>query len=95
MLDLKGVMVTLEKLRDEKEPGEVVCTEGAKHTTYSYVLKGTEAFAFGITRSSRAKSIHFGYVPRQMGLKKAKYRDLHDCPMSKADFNELVESNLL
>ena len=95
MLDLNGVMLTLEKLRDKKEPGEVVCTEGAKHTTYSYVLNGVEVFAFGITRSSKVKSIHFGYVPRQMGLKKAEYCDLHDCPMTKAKFNKLIESEPL
>lgn len=92
MLDLKGVMVTLEKLRDKNEPGEVVSTQGANHPIYSYVLNGTEVFAFGITRSSKAKSKRFYYLPQQMGLSRAQYRDLHDCPMSKAEYNELVES---
>jgi hypothetical protein len=88
-------MLSLEKLRDKMEPGKVVSTEGAKHTTYSYVLNDVELFAFGITRSSKAKSKFFNYVSRQMALKKAEYRELHNCPMSKADFNKLVQPRLL
>jgi hypothetical protein len=95
MLDLKGVMVTVKKLNDKKEPGEVVATERAKHTIYSYVLNDEEVFAFGITRSPKAKSLQFHYVPEQMGLQRAEYRDLHGCPMSKAEFNMLIKSRLV
>ncbi len=90
MLDLKGILKTLEKLDDQSAPGRIDYHEGRRHPRYSYVLEGTEVFSFGFTRSSSAKSMEFDYVPRQMGLKRKEYRDLHDCPMTKKQYNEKV-----
>ncbi len=94
MLDLEGILKTLRKLGDQSDPGHVEYHEGRKHPRYSYVLQGTEVFSFGITRGSSAKSIEFNYVPRQMGLKRKEYRDLHDCPMTKEQYNiKMIESD--
>ena len=93
MLDLKGILKTLEKLSTGNDPGQVEFHEGRKHPRCSYVLEGTEVFSFGFTRSSSTRSMRFDYVPRQMGLKRSEYRDLHDCPMTKEQYNKkMIES---
>jgi uncharacterized protein YceH (UPF0502 family) len=93
MLDLKGIKKTLKKLKDTDEPGELVVKEsGQKENRYSYLFDGKMEFTFGITRSSKAKSKRFSYIPGQMGLKRSEYKLLHDCPMSKKDYNnKLIE----
>lgn len=93
MLDLRGIKKTLEKLDDSDGPGRVESREGRNHSRYSYVLGGTLVFSFGVTRSSKSKSIAFDYVPRQMGLKRMEYRDLHDCPMSKEQYNQKMKES--
>jgi hypothetical protein len=90
MLDLAGVKKTLEKLDDKSLPGHVEYHERRKHPRYSYVLEGTEVFSFGYTRGSKAKSKELTYVPRQMGLTRGQYRDLHNCPMSKEQYNQKI-----
>jgi hypothetical protein len=95
MLDLKGISKTLAKLDDQGVPGHVDYHEGRKHPRVSYILEGTEVFSFGLKRGSAAKSMEFDYVPRQMGLKRKEYRDLHDCPMSKEEYNKkLIASDM-
>lgn len=47
-----------------------------------------------LPRGSNAKSVRFDYLPRQMGLKRKEYRDLHDCPMTKKQYNiKMIESD--
>lgn len=94
MLDLKGIKKTFKKLSKKNEPGETVIQEsGRPENRYSYFLNGKMAFTFGITRGSRGKSIKFRYVPKQMGLSASEYQKLHDCPLSKKEYNEiLIES---
>lgn len=96
MLDLKGIMKSIEKLEDQKEPGKIEIEEGRKHTRYTYILEGTVAFSFGLTRSSKAKSKTFYYVPQDMGLTMPEYRKLHDCPWTKKNLNEkLIQSGMV
>lgn len=87
MLDLKGIAKSIGKLQDNEEPGEIEIEERTKHTRYSYILEGTMVFSFGLTRSSKAKSMKFHYVPTNMGINRSEYQKLHDCPWSKKDFN--------
>jgi len=87
MLDLDGILKTLKKLDDRTEPGCVEFREGKKHSRYSYVLEETVVFSIGLTRGSSAKSMEFNYVPKQMGLNRKEYRDLHVCPMTKEQYN--------
>ncbi|MHA2054391.1 MAG: hypothetical protein ACW99F_12410 [Candidatus Hodarchaeales archaeon] len=60
---------------------------GRKENRYSYLFNGKMEFTFGITRSSKAGSKKFRYVPRQMGLNNSEYKLLHDCPWNKKDYN--------
>ena len=94
MLDLKGVETTMEKLRKGEGPGEVEhIPEGRGEIRYAYYLKQKMAFTFGLTRSSRAKSKKYYYVPRQMGITNGEYRKLYECPWRKKDLNKkLIES---
>lgn len=97
MLDLKGIKNTMKKLKKDDEPGEIQYIDhGRRERRYSYYLKGIMVFTFGLTKSSRANSIKFNYVPEQMHLKRSEYRKLHDCPMSKKEYNEkLIQSKII
>ena len=94
MLDLKGLKKVVKKLNKDEAPGEIIFDEeGRKEIRVSYLLNEEMRFTFGLTRSSRAKSKRFSYIPRQMGLKTGEYRKLHDYPWTKKDFNrKLLES---
>lgn len=91
MLNLSGIRTALAKLekQNKDDPGEIKYTEtGRKENRYSYYYKGIMIFTFGITSGSQAKSKTFDYVPRQMHLKRQQYKSLHDCPWTKANYNE-------
>jgi hypothetical protein len=91
MLDIKGIQQTMKKLEDEAQPGEVRFTVSrGGENRFSYYLHGQLVFTFGLTRGSHKKSTQFHYVPRQMHLQRRQYKELHDCPMSKADYNQLL-----
>ena len=91
MLDLKGIKKSLKKLKRKNEPGDLKIEEaGRPETRYSYYLDGQMVFTFGLTRSSKAKSKRFRYVPQQMGLTTQEYKNLHDCPWNKRDFNKKI-----
>jgi hypothetical protein len=94
MLDLKGIEIVMKKLGDETQPGEIRFTASrGGENRFSYYFNGQLIFTFGLTRGSRQKSKHFHYVPRQMHLQRRQYQELHDCPMSKAEYNQhLVDS---
>ena len=86
MLDIDGIKIVLEKLKDKTEPGELKCIEGGRREKrYSYYYKGKLIFTFGLTRSSSAKSKKFGYIPRQMCLLTNEYRKMHDCSWYKKE----------
>jgi hypothetical protein len=98
MLTLKGIQRTMDKLKRKSENGEAVegeivfDTRRGGDNRYSYYYQDQLIFTFGITRSPRKKSKKFGYVPRQMHLQQQEYRRLHNCPMSKKEYNEkLIE----
>jgi|GEM_PF-2535019 len=91
MLDLKGIERVMKKLEDETHPGEIrFTTKRGGENRFSCYFKGQFIFTFGLTRGSRQKSKQFHYVPRQMHLQRWQYKELHDCPMSKADYNQLL-----
>ncbi|MEW6665149.1 MAG: hypothetical protein AB1512_08005 [Thermodesulfobacteriota bacterium] len=94
MLDLRGIERVMEKLRDKNAPGELEYSpEGRSEIRYSYYLNGKMMFTFGLTRGSKAKSKSYYYVPRQMKVNNRGYKDLHDCPWKKFDYNKhLIES---
>ena len=94
MLDLKGIEKSLSKLKSNKEPGLLRREpSGRAEIRYSYVLNEEMVFTFGLTRSSKARSKKYHYVPHQMGLINKEYRMLHDCPWSKADYNNKLANN--
>lgn len=97
MFDLKGINKVITKLENAEEPGTITYKEaGQKEIRCSYELNGKMAFTFGLTRSSKAKSKNFRYVPRQMGITNKKYRKLHDCPWKKQDYNkELIKLRIV
>lgn len=89
MLDLKGIHRSLEKLKLRNAPGDLKhVSTGRSEIRYSYFLNEKMVFTFGITRSSKAKSKKFHYVPRQMGLTRQEFKKLHDCPWNKIDYNK-------
>ena len=91
MLDLKGIESVMKKLKDETQAGEVRFTASrGGENRFSYYFQGQLIFTFGLTRGSRQKSKQFHYVPRQMHLQRWQYKELHDCPMSKAEYNQLL-----
>jgi len=91
MLDAKGIEIVMKKLKDETQPGEIrFTTSRGGENRFSYYFKGQLVFTFGLTRGSRQKSKQFHYVPRQMHLQRRQYLELHDCPMSKASYNQLL-----
>lgn len=91
MLDLKGIQRTMKKLEDEAQPGEIRYTSSrGGENRFSYYLEGQLVFTFGLTRGSRQESQQLHYVPRQMHLHRWQYKELHDCPMSKAAYNQVV-----
>jgi len=91
MLDLKGIERVMKKLGDESLAGEIRFTAGrGGENRFSYYFNGQLVFTFGFTRGSRQKSKQFHYVPRQMHLQRGQYKELHDCPMSKAEYNQLL-----
>lgn len=90
MLDLDGVNKALRKLfrANEDDLGVLTVVEkGRAENRYYYHFNGTMIFTFGITRSSAAKSKKFKYIPRQMGITNQEYKNLHDCPWNKDDYN--------
>lgn len=94
MLDLKGIEKTMKKLEDNEAEGDIrFTTSRGGENRYSYYLQGQLVFTFGLTRGSRQKSKQFLYVPRQMLLQKWQYKELHNCPMSKAEYNRLLIDN--
>jgi len=97
MLDLKGIQKVITKLKKGETPGEVKYdTEGRSEIRVSYFLKNKMAFTFGLTRSSKAKSKNYYYIPRQMGISNREYKKLHDCPWDKADYNKkLIETEIV
>ncbi|MCX5847409.1 MAG: hypothetical protein NTW12_13795 [Deltaproteobacteria bacterium] len=93
MLDLDGIKIVFDKLKDKDEPGELECIEGGrKEKRYSYYYKGKAIFTFGLTRSSSAKSKRFNYIPEQMCLLRSEYRKMHDCSWYKKQYNEKIDS---
>jgi hypothetical protein len=91
MLDLKGIDRVMKKLGDESQAGEIrFTTSRGGENRFSYYFQEQLVFTFGLTRGSRQKSKQFNYVPRQMHLQRWQYKELHDCPMSKADYNQLL-----
>jgi len=94
VLDLKGVEATMQKLKKGDGPGELqYIPEGRDEKRYAYFLNHKMAFTFGLTRSSSAKSKKYYYIPQQMGITKAEYRKLYECPWTKKDLNKkLIES---
>ena len=97
MLDLKGIKTVIDKLIKDKELGEIEYEpKGRNEIRYSYYLNERMAFTFGLTRSSKAKSIKYHYVPRQMGVTNGEYRKLYECPWGKKDLNKkLIESGIV
>ncbi|MFA6413409.1 MAG: hypothetical protein WCW53_11995 [Syntrophales bacterium] len=93
MLDLDGIKIVFDKLKDKGEPGEFEIIEcGKKEKRYSYYYKGKAIFTFGLTRSSSAKSKRFNYIPEQMYLLRSEYRKMHDCSWYKKQYNEKIDS---
>jgi len=91
MLDLKGIEEVISKLnQDLQEPGGIQRNAGTKHTRYSYIHKGKMLFSFGLTRSSKLKSMTFDYVPKSMKITKPLYRGLHGCSKYKKDLNKAL-----
>lgn len=91
MLDLKGIERVMKKLSDEAQAGEIRFTASrGGENRFSYYFNGQLVFTFGLTRGSRQKSKQFHYVPRQMHLQRGQYKELHDCPMSKTNYNQLL-----
>jgi len=91
MLDLKGIERVMKKLGDEAQAGELrFTTSRGGENRFSYYFNGQLVFTFGFTRGSRQKSKQFHYVSRQMHLQRWQYKELHDCPMSKAEYNQLL-----
>lgn len=89
MLDIKGVERVMKKLEEKTQAGEIRFTASrGGENRFSYYLQGQLVFTFGLTRGSRQKSKQFQYVPRQMHLQRWQYKELHDCPMSKAEYNQ-------
>ena len=97
MLDLKGIKKVIAKLRKTEEPGALTYEDaGRKEIRCSYELNGKMAFTFGLTRSSKAKSKRYHYIPRQLGITNKNYRKLHDCPWKKIHYNkELIKLEIV
>jgi hypothetical protein len=94
MFDLNGIQTVMDKLKDDKQPGDLeYIKSGKKHMRYIYYFNDKVAFSFGLTRGSKAKSMKFPYVPRQMGLQNKEYKALHDCPWDKSDYNNFLIEN--
>ena len=93
MLDLDGIKIVLDKLKDRNEPGELECIEsGRREKRYSYYYKGKAIFTFGLTRSSSAKSKQFDYIPGQMCLLRGEYRKMHTCSWYKKQYNDKIDT---
>jgi len=97
MPNLEGIKKIAAKLNKGDEPGEFhFNTKGRKEIRCSYILNNKMAFTFGLTRSSRAKSIKYHYVPRQMKITKQEYKKLYECPLRKSVYNKkLIESKIV
>jgi hypothetical protein len=95
-LRVKGIVETMEKLENQCENGENVLgdlefiSDRGGEYRYTYRLGKDTVFTFGITRGSNIKEKYFSYVPKQMGLSNSEYNRLHDCPMSKKEYNNLA-----
>ena len=97
MHDLKGIEIVMGKLKEKGFPGELTHEpEGRAEIRYEYCLGKKMVFTFGITRSSKAKSKKFYYVPKQMQISGNEYAKLHQCPWKKPDYNNrLVELGIV
>ncbi len=94
MFTESDVHKVMKKFKDETEPGNIFFTKSrGNERRYSYHFQEKLVFTFGLTRSSKATSKKFSYIPRAMKITNKEYRELYKCPWKKRDYNQFITDN--
>jgi hypothetical protein len=90
--EIVHTMNKLNKAETDFEGKIVYKDDRGNENRYAYYYKKTLVFSFGMTRGYKKKENDYWYVPRQMGLTNKQFNELHNCTMSKKQYNEHLKN---